>query len=1003
MSLTQISLSDSEVSGFWQPDKLDMKKAAAVIFGEMADEWPAEFSLLEISGLPPELADILRSSGMHVLWNSSGAEWGPCSLVLVTPQYDSERLKEGLLLAQAIECDIPPPNADAIANEADDGHAMEDGNLDAGVQGIPIPVLPQDDINPEGGDEDAIQFPIASERRRATPLMIAAALGDDDALRLLLNNGADPNLRAPDGTTALMIAAREGHIRVVRSLIHHRKIQTNLTNRSNRDALAYAAEHGHFGVFSLLLNFGGAILPQQVAPEMDAHPLLLAARNGHHAICKLIVDTGIDVNLKDNDERTPLWYAAKSGHVECCLQLLNAGANVNHVDALGEPIVFAAAICGNLELFNLLLKRGAILNGKQKSDTLLNVVTRLGHEHLVRRLIDLKVDINATGGNGQTALTLACMANSATTAKILLEAGANPDIADSIKRNALVYAAGAGNTELMRLLIQHGAKLRSKGNFGYLALYQATISGHLEAMKFLLEANVPTSAPRLMSDTSLRPFPLLSLPMHWAWGDEKPHALDEAIKLLLEHGTPYTEVDGRGYDVLMTAVMGRHDSLIPLLFFAGATVMQAGPGGRNALQLAVFMVDEALADAAGVTPHSTRMAIATLWQMVRYTMHTPGWQQLRAAAVNMAKHPVTREILCHAPVPDTPLASPAFAVAPLPFNGTHVLAILKEAVESSPDDWDRTETEIQLCLAGARLPAIKAFCSYIEAFPAMKLKLFGPVPATKIPFRPWLMSVVGITANMKRLIVDGQLIDDLYEDLEWNETRNTLVGVAGMQISAMSDSATEEESSLATEFAGLFDQCLVSTLSVKNEQMLQLHTSPPSQFIASRLMDKGIYAALADRIDQAWRAAWIDTFPPPPGSSIGSQAAWMENHAFHINEYIPILDIMDPVNTPDGTTHTLSEQQSLQLLQAFRRMLSSIVDSADTLKLPDASPEAAGLYADLMHRQLHMLVQFIRGEVEAEPAPVAAPAPAGAPAADYPTDIWDSNMFEGWPWNEDGS
>jgi hypothetical protein len=41
-----------------------------------------------------------------------------------------------------------------------------------------------------------------------------------------------------------------------------------------------------------------------------------------------------------------------------------------------------------------------------------------------------------------------------------------------------------------------------------------------------------------------------------------------------------------------------------------------------------------------------------------------------------------------------------------------------------------------------------------------------------------------------------------------------------------------------------------------------------------------------------------------------------------------------------------------------------MVDSADMLTLPGASQEASGLYADLMHRQLFMLTQFIYGEAE---------------------------------------
>ena len=71
-------------------------------------------------------------------------------------------------------------------------------------------------------------------------------------------------------------------------------------------------------------------------------------------------------------------------------------------------------------------------------------------------------------------------------------------------------------------------------------------------------------------------------------------------------------------------------------------------------------------------------------------------------------------------------------------------------------------------------------------------------------------------------------------------------------------------------------------------------------------------------------------------------------------------------------------------MKAFRKALSRIVDSANLLKLPDASAEVAGLYADLVHRQLHRVAQFIKVETEVEvqalPEPVPMPAPVPVPA-----------------------
>ncbi|KAF2727468.1 hypothetical protein EJ04DRAFT_394386, partial [Polyplosphaeria fusca] len=51
-------------------------------------------------------------------------------------------------------------------------------------------------------------------------------------------------------------------------------------------------------------------------------PLFGAARNGHKAVVKLLLDTGrVEVDSRDNYERTPLFWASQSGH-EAVVKLL---------------------------------------------------------------------------------------------------------------------------------------------------------------------------------------------------------------------------------------------------------------------------------------------------------------------------------------------------------------------------------------------------------------------------------------------------------------------------------------------------------------------------------------------------------------------------------------------------------------------------------------------------------------------------------------------------------
>ena len=52
-----------------------------------------------------------------------------------------------------------------------------------------------------------------------TPVFVASSSGDPELVRLLLKAGANPNVKAKDGWSALMMASRDGHHQVVKYLL----------------------------------------------------------------------------------------------------------------------------------------------------------------------------------------------------------------------------------------------------------------------------------------------------------------------------------------------------------------------------------------------------------------------------------------------------------------------------------------------------------------------------------------------------------------------------------------------------------------------------------------------------------------------------------------------------------------------------------------------------------------------------------------------------------------
>ncbi|XP_071435410.1 ankyrin repeat domain-containing protein 39 [Pithys albifrons albifrons] len=84
-------------------------------------------------------------------------------------------------------------------------------------------------------------------------------------------------------------------------------------------ALHYASRNGHLAVCRLLLQRGA---PCDARTPGGATPLHRACYCGHLAVSRLLLHHGADPAATDGDGRTPLHKAAEQGHRELCALLL---------------------------------------------------------------------------------------------------------------------------------------------------------------------------------------------------------------------------------------------------------------------------------------------------------------------------------------------------------------------------------------------------------------------------------------------------------------------------------------------------------------------------------------------------------------------------------------------------------------------------------------------------------------------------------------------------------
>ena len=146
--------------------------------------------------------------------------------------------------------------------------------------------------------------------RRDPALIYAIRMPSPQSIALLL---ASPQInieaRAPNGDTALMVAAYKGDRDTVAALL----AKGAEPNRPGWTALHYAATSGNIEIVRMLLEKSAYIDAE--SPNRTT-PLMMAAGAGHTAVVKLLVEEGADQSVKNEQGRTARDFAAKFADVK---------------------------------------------------------------------------------------------------------------------------------------------------------------------------------------------------------------------------------------------------------------------------------------------------------------------------------------------------------------------------------------------------------------------------------------------------------------------------------------------------------------------------------------------------------------------------------------------------------------------------------------------------------------------------------------------------------------
>jgi uncharacterized protein len=323
--------------------------------------------------------------------------------------------------------------------------------------------------------------------------LISTSEGYLELLNLTLRHGADIDSKDSFNGTGLIRAADRGHADIAGRLIQA-NIKINHINNLGWTALHEAIILGNgsrrYVDTVLVLVAGGADLRlpsqrDQISPldhatakghneiakvletALDADKpskqvanrrLLAAAQRGDATAAALAVRAGANLETRDQRGRTPLLLAVTEERLAVARLLVHLGANPDALDDQHDTPWLVTGVTGSVDMLEVLLPAGPDLKIRNRfGGTSLIPASERGHVAYVRRVVRTDIEINHVNNLGWTALLEAVILGDGSRryqqiVSTLLDAGADPKIADRQGVTALQHAEQRGQRAVARIL-----------------------------------------------------------------------------------------------------------------------------------------------------------------------------------------------------------------------------------------------------------------------------------------------------------------------------------------------------------------------------------------------------------------------------------------------------------------------------------------------------------------------------------------------------------------------
>ena len=475
----------------------------------------------------------------------------------------------------------------------------------------------------------------SKDQEGQTPLSRSILHGNIEAIKILIQMGANPHIRNADGTTPMDLASSLDSYTEL-----SRITQTTFIPEAHSRVLGLTPLHFLLGMFYFSTeidplddtlvekaipsfrsrHFSSSNLAHRTALLLDtginpntplyhnwnALHVLAHYADDIHAI-NLFIDAGASVNQKSDSGDTPLHLEImKEGRASVVSAFIKAGANLNILDSKGKTVLHHAARRGHKPILSLLLKAGADPNLQDAAGhTSLHAVLDAPHEvdkaALIQELVKEGANPNIANLKSISPLHLAAKRGALSAVVALIDAGANPAFpAGHTLWTALHFAAaglgGEESAKVVKELIAAGADPDSRNDQLRTPLHLAASSSNVVVLKALLVAGSDVDSIEVTGKTALHLAADLAYETR-----RRENAVETVLMLLQAEANPnVADQDGRSPLHLAAHIDEagfwegfRNDEadygrrIASLLLEAGANANAVDAGSKTPLHLAV--------------------------------------------------------------------------------------------------------------------------------------------------------------------------------------------------------------------------------------------------------------------------------------------------------------------------------------------------------------------------------------------------------------------------------